>query len=160
MVKKFLYRYRNLELCGIASILKKIKKDRHCAAHLPAQCRFCLFSLGQHDRKGRAFAGGAFYLHLCAGQFQNPLDQRHAKAIALGGVVRVALVEFIVDVFYRLFIHAAAGIGHGNINFALRPRLAQGNAAALRCELHRVGKQVRPHQFQQAGVGLCVGGIL
>ena len=60
----------------------------------------------------------------------------------------VALVEFIVDVFYRLFIHAAAGIGHGNINFAVRPRLAQGNAAALRCELHRVGKQVRPHQFQ------------
>ena len=114
----------------------------------------------QHDRKGRAFAGGAFYLHLCAGQFQNPLDQRHAKAIALGGVARVALVEFIVDVFYRLFIHAAAGIGHGNINFAVRPRLAQGNAAALRCELHRVGKQVRPHQFQQAGVGLCVGGIL
>lgn len=123
MVKKFLYRYRNLELCGIASILKKIKKDRHCAAHLPAQCRFCLFSLGQHDRKGRAFAGGAFYLHLCAGQFQNPLDQRHAKAIALGGVARVALVEFIVDVFYRLFIHAAAGIGHGNIKFAVRPRL-------------------------------------
>ena len=91
--------------------------------YLPAQCRFCLFSLGQHDRKGRAFAGGAFYLHLCAGQFQNPLDQRHAKAIALGGVARVALVEFIVDVFYRLFIHAAAGIGHGNIKFAVRPRL-------------------------------------
>ena len=64
--------------------------------YLPAQCRFCLFSLGQHDRKGRAFAGGAFYLQLCAGQFQNPLDQRHAKTIALGGVARVALVEFIV----------------------------------------------------------------
>ena len=28
------------------------------------------------------------------------------------------------------------------------------------CELHRVGKQVCPHQFQQAGGGLCVGGIL
>ena len=92
--------------------------------------------------------------------FRIRFDQRHAKAIALDGVARVALVEFIVDVFYRLFIHAAAGIGHGNINFAVRPRLAQGNAAALRCELHRVGKQVCPHQFQQAGVGLCVGGIL
>ena len=96
MVKKLLYRYRHLELCGIALILKKIKKYRHCAVYLPAQCRFCLFSLGQHDRKGRAFAGGAFYLHLCADQFQNPLDQCHAKAIALGGVARVALVEFIV----------------------------------------------------------------
>ena len=160
MVKKFLYRYRHLELCGIASILKKIKKRPTLRGVSACTMSVLLIFSRQHDRKGRAFAGSAFYLHLCAGQFQNPLDQRHAKAIALGGVARVALVEFIVDVFYRLFIHAAAGIGHGNINFAVRPRLAQGNAAALRCELHRVGKQVRPHQFQQAGVGLCVGGIL
>ena len=40
MVKKFLYRYRHLELCGIALILKKIKKKTDIA-----RC-ICLHNVG------------------------------------------------------------------------------------------------------------------
>ena len=85
------------------------KKTDPARLHLHAGSVFLLLRFCQHHRKGRAFSGGAFNLYLCAGQLQNPLDQRHAEAVALGGVARVALVEFVVDMLYRLFIHATVG---------------------------------------------------
>ena len=96
--------------------------------------------------KGGAVTGFALYRDLAVQQVQDAKHQCQAKAVALGSMGRVPLIEFFKNFLLRVSIHPAAGVRYGHVD-AVRIRvLAKNDTAAGRRKFHSVGEQIALHQ--------------
>ena len=107
-----------------------------------------------HDERA-AIARCALDANASSAQLQDAFDDGQAKTVALAAVRRIALIKLVENVPRRFRVHAGAMIADLGHDPPAQAAQRDGNFAALRRKLNRVGKQVQPdmiHHILVAGI--------
>src|SRR5262249_33958244 len=109
----------------------------------------------KRDYKSRALAfARAHCLNRSAMQLDQVFNERQSetKPAVPPGARCVSLSEAVKDIWQEIRANAFARVAHGDANVWVHAFQARFDAASLRCELYRVGKQVPDYLLQAEGV--------